>query len=294
MDDESSEDKYIFVRSILRENILVRPQYIGSNYKDVLRTLLSRKVEGVCTPHGYILPGSVSLLRILSGRLEAISLNGDTVFNVQFSASVCNPPVGMFLRARVVDSNMFAIFTQAGVSSSTGEFLPVIYAIIVKAQHPPELADVLGGLQIGSYVYVEITGKRFEIGDKRISVIGMYHVDGKDRYERMFKNGDHPHQHPVVELPKFVVQHDVDDVDGEGDDADQTNSAREEEEEEDVLVVDDEDEDDEEDPDEEEEMVMMQSGTDDEQEDDVASIVEGDDGDDDVNEDIVSDDIYSD
>jgi len=208
----SDDNNYLFVRSLLRENILVRPKYMGSNYKDAILILLKRSVEGVCTHHGYILEGSTFLKRVHSGRVEANSFNGDIVFNVQFTAMVCNPPIGMLLKARVVNVNMFAVFTNVGVSTSTGEFLPVIDAIIVKAQHTGDVLEELNGMQVGHTVYVEIIGKRFEISDRRISVIGRYNPDQqKEAYERMladFNGGNLVHRTTskvgAVDMPQYV------------------------------------------------------------------------------------------
>jgi DNA-directed RNA polymerase subunit E'/Rpb7 len=163
----------LFVRSLLRDATLMKPQYLGSNYREVLQQQVRRKVEGICTRHGFIMPNSVSLHRVSPGRVEGVSLNGDVRFDVQYHALVCNPPVGAVLHARVVNTNRFGVLAHAGVLKPDGEFLPVVEAIATKqAITGPDASEVdLDSLSVGDEVHIEVLGKKFELNDDRISVI---------------------------------------------------------------------------------------------------------------------------
>ena len=178
-----------FVRSLLRDTVLVKPHMLGSNYREVVLQQLRMRFEGLCSRHGYILPGTTVLHRIVSGRVEAVSLNGDVRYDVQYFASVCNPPVGTVLPARVVNMNKFGVLAHSGVQAEDGTFRPVVESIITRqpisgaaevpnAPNRQELGEEdddavdLDSLAIGDMIFVEIVGKKFELNDEKISVIG--------------------------------------------------------------------------------------------------------------------------
>lgn len=140
---------------------------------------LRHGVEGACTRHGYVLSGSVQLLNVMAARVDPASMNGDTIFNVRYSALVCNPPVGLVVPVRVYDSNMFAVFAQAGVLAADGEFTPLVDVILVKAQHEGDRLERLSSLPSGAEAQVVIVGKRFEIGDARISAVAQLLTDAE-------------------------------------------------------------------------------------------------------------------
>ena len=56
-----SERNTIFSRSIIREKVKVLPREIGSNIRDVILSKLKNKLEGTCSRHGYVKPGSVKI-----------------------------------------------------------------------------------------------------------------------------------------------------------------------------------------------------------------------------------------
>jgi DNA-directed RNA polymerase subunit E'/Rpb7 len=164
----------IFVRSLLRDATLLKPQFIGSNFREVLQQQIRDKVEGICSRHGYVLPNSVMVHRISPGRMEAVSLNGDVRFDVQYYAHVCNPPVGAVLPARVANTNRFGVLAHCGILQRDGEFLPVVEAIATKqpisGKSEPSEVDI-DALSVGDDIRIEVLGKKFELNDDRISVI---------------------------------------------------------------------------------------------------------------------------
>jgi DNA-directed RNA polymerase subunit E'/Rpb7 len=164
----------LFVRSLLRDAVLVKPMFLGSNYREMVQQLMHTKVEGVCSRHGFVMPGSVAVHKVAPGRLEAVSLNGDVRFDMQYYANVCNPPVGTILKARVVNVNKFGILAHSGVLLPNGDFVPVVETIITKQPVAATAASEidLDSVAQGDEINVEILGKKFELNDTKISVIG--------------------------------------------------------------------------------------------------------------------------
>jgi len=156
-------NKEIFIKSLLTENVKLPASKINKNYKDVIAQELKHKIEGKCTKHGYIKNGSVEISSIQSGVVEMASLNGNMVFTVKFSAEVCNPVVGSVVRCIVTNINKFGILA---------EVKPVLEIIIAKNTVGIKSDIDLDNIKIGDYVFVEVVGKKFELGDTRISIVG--------------------------------------------------------------------------------------------------------------------------
>jgi DNA-directed RNA polymerase subunit E'/Rpb7 len=168
-------DAGCFVRSLVRDAIIVKPARLGSNVREVLLRKLRSRFEGICSRHGYILPGSIELVRVSTGRCEGANLNGDVRFEVQYQASVCNPGIGTVVAARVVNVNRIGVQAHAGVyrrDDATVASVPVLLIVITK--HGTELKSEvdLEGVQIGDQVNVEILGKKLELNQREIKVIG--------------------------------------------------------------------------------------------------------------------------
>ena len=168
----------VFTRTVCRDALLVKPQQLGSNLDELLLRMLQQRCEGQCTRHGYVLPGSVQLVQVLPGRLQAVSLNGDVRFDVRYAATVCTPVRGMVIPGRVVNTNRFGVLVHCGVDGPDGTFLPVLDVIITKPRpDAPGDAPVVDGpdleaVHVGETVRIRVHAARFELGDKRIACVG--------------------------------------------------------------------------------------------------------------------------
>jgi DNA-directed RNA polymerase subunit E'/Rpb7 len=153
---------HIFIRMQLIEKIKLEPAFISSSYRNEVLKRLKAKVEGICTKHGYIRTDSVEIHKVCSGRVELIGLNGSTVFDVYFWADVCNPLLGSVLKCRVSNINKFGILVEAG---------NIIEAIVAKNSVSIQSDVDLEKVRIGDDVMVEVVGKKYELNDKKISLI---------------------------------------------------------------------------------------------------------------------------
>lgn len=166
---------HIFIRMQLIEKIKLEPAFISSSYRDEVLKRLKAKVEGICTKHGYIRTDSVEIYKVCSGRVELIGLNGSTVFDVHFWADVCNPLLGSVLKCRVSNINKFGILVEAG---------NIIEAIVAKNSVSIQSDVDLEKVRIGDDVMVEVVGKKYELNDKKISLIARI-VKNKDEIKTL-------------------------------------------------------------------------------------------------------------
>ena len=149
---------------LIKERIKLEPQYLTHDFQKELNHRLRQKVEGQCTKHGYIRKGSIDIYKIIPGKVELVGLNGFTVYDIYFYADVCNPLIGSVI-------NRFGIL--ADVKLSEGNHVNSVIEIIVAKNSVNIVSEIdLENIKVGDEINVEVVGKKFNLGDKRISVIG--------------------------------------------------------------------------------------------------------------------------
>jgi DNA-directed RNA polymerase subunit E'/Rpb7 len=161
----------IFIKTLLTDKVKVKPAQLGSNIDDVLLFILKEKFESKCTYHGYIKPGSIKIEKYSTGYVQAFSLNGDIIYNVTYYAMVCNPSIGSVITAKVVNMNKFGLLAEANVNVD-GQSIPVLEIIIAKSMINIENERPIDSIVVGDVINVEILGKKYELNDKKISVVG--------------------------------------------------------------------------------------------------------------------------
>jgi hypothetical protein len=187
----------IFHRAMIREKVKILPREIGSNVREVVLAKLRRKLEGFCSRHGYVRPGSVRIHELSPGRVEGASLNGDVIFSVAVAAEVCNPVMGHVVPARIVNSNKFGLLAHSSIEVN-GKYANILEVVITRHNFygtgtgstgstgtlgstgntgitgtPGSTSEVpIDTVRVGDDVFVEVIGKTFELGDTKISVAG--------------------------------------------------------------------------------------------------------------------------
>ena len=158
-------DSNIFYRVMLNDRIKIEPKYLSKSYRTYVTNRLKNSMEGVCTKHGLIKQGSIDVYKVAPGCIELIGLDGSVVFDVYYHAEVCNPLVGSIIKANVVNVNKFGILAE-----SAGILEIIVAKNSVNIAHDSVVN--LDTIQIGQTVTVEVVGKKFELGDKKISIVG--------------------------------------------------------------------------------------------------------------------------
>lgn len=124
--------------------------------------------EGVCSRHGYIRNGSLSILRRSVGMCVKQHFNGHVRFQVVCQGMTCNPAKGMVVEAVVRAKNPLGVHAESMDGSGN-----TILDIIVPSRSAGILSTVsLEDMVVGDSIYVEIVGKRFQKNDRKISIIG--------------------------------------------------------------------------------------------------------------------------
>lgn len=161
----------IFVKSLLNDKVKLHPYQLNKDSLQHILDILKQKYEGICSHHGYIKPGSIKIYKCSLGNVLAVSLNGDVEYKIQYYADVCNPMIGSTIPTTVASMNKFGILAQAGFNDNS-KLIPIIDMIVVRATADPQAVLHMDTLVKGDHINVEIVGKKFQLGDKKISAIG--------------------------------------------------------------------------------------------------------------------------
>ena len=156
----------LFQAVALSERVALEGRYLNRRASESIEHRLRNDVEGVCSRHGYIRPGSIRVHTISPGTV-CLETGGKTVFTVDFDADVCNPTVGSRAVCRVEAINSFAAF--ATNASGNARVLEVIVAPDPKAfVHEVPFEE----MKVGSLIVVRLVGKRFHLGQKTLICAG--------------------------------------------------------------------------------------------------------------------------
>ena len=131
--------------------------------EDILIEKLRTKIEGRCSKHGYVVPGSLEVLSRSMGHVETGRFTGDVVYQVQSQGGVINPSDGTILQGEIIKKNKMGLYV---------EYKDAIRVLLPRDLHIAN--EEFDNLQIGSTIELEIKKSRFQVNDPYILCVGIY------------------------------------------------------------------------------------------------------------------------
>lgn len=155
------------VKCVLKHTIHLKPNEIkkGFNIKEVLKNQLINKVGDRCVKDGYVVGDSIEIIKYSIGELCTAHFTGDIRFSILYTALIYNPSEKDQLTCKIINKNKMGILAEAGVGN------PAPISILLSKQHHPE-KDIFKDLDVGKTIHITVIGKRYELNDKQIFVIG--------------------------------------------------------------------------------------------------------------------------
>jgi hypothetical protein len=147
------------------------------NIEELLVEKLAARLQGKCSLHGYVVPGSLQFVSKSMGYIENGRFTGDIVYHLQVEGKVLYPPDGTVLQARVEKMNqmgMFAVYEVKDSENPDSDSVPAIKVILPRDLHTGDdpLADEFNSVEPGDYVELEIKKSRFQVNDEFILCVG--------------------------------------------------------------------------------------------------------------------------
>lgn len=152
--------------AIFEEQVPLTPKDLRNEIKNIdslLEQKLQAKLEGRCSRHGYVLPGSIQILSRSMGIVEKGRFTGSILFHVQAEGQVLNPPDGLVIEGEVVRKNKMGVYVN--------------YKDAIRVIVPRDLNigdDQFEGISVGDTIKVEIKKSRFQVNDEYILSVGLF------------------------------------------------------------------------------------------------------------------------
>jgi DNA-directed RNA polymerase subunit E'/Rpb7 len=161
--------------AFFQEKVYITPtdlqKDIGS-VDEIILNKLKMRLEQRCSPHGFVLPGTLELLTRSAGMVDSGRFSGDWAFLVKAKGQVLNPPEGSVVSVEVLKNNKMGIYA--------------VYENAIRLMVPRDLHlgdEEFDQLKVGEMIKVEIQKSRFQLHDPFIVSVGIYrgHAGAPDR-----------------------------------------------------------------------------------------------------------------
>jgi len=158
-----SFDDSLYVREIIHHKICLPFSEINYHQcmSEQLTQFVSNQISGKCIPEGFVKSQSCHLQSYSIGTFSA----GNIVFHLDVECMMCSPKEGdiMHCIAKTV--------TQAGIRAhACTEPSPVV--IYISREMQESQSRTMDSVKPGDRLVVRVIGKRFELNDKHVSIIG--------------------------------------------------------------------------------------------------------------------------
>ena len=185
----------VFQEKVSLEPIDLRPDI--TSFEDILLGKLKKQLEGKCSKHGFVVPGSLQLLSRSMGFAEKGRGTADFLYYIKAQGKVYNPPDGLVVEGQIMLKNKMGCY--------------VILENAIRIMVPRDLHignEEFDQLDVGDRIQIEIKRSQFRASATHILSIGQYL--GKAGEER---------KAPVVAAPATtlaVAQEEEDEEEEEG------------------------------------------------------------------------------
>lgn len=177
----------LFIPIKFKTTMYLLPTEINRNFEETLLKKIKKSLENVCSKHGYIKNDSIKIIKRSIGSFKKEHFNGNIIFDLECIAEICNPAQGSIIKCKVKAKNSLGILAEGFYDKN-----PILEIIIPKISAGIQSEINIDKVMIGDEIVIEVCGKKFQLFDKNISIIG-----------RALKNKD--------EVIKTVIEKDDDD-----------------------------------------------------------------------------------
>ena len=234
----------LFMPIKFRSNIQLTPKEMASDFQDVILKKLKNNLENVCSRHGFIKNDSIKIIKRSIGQFKKQHFNGNIMFELQCIAEICNPAQGSIIKCKVKAKNSLGILAEGYYGD-----VPILEIIIPKISAGIQSEINIDTVLIGEEINIEVCGKKYQLYDKHISIIGKAIKDKEENIKNIVAE-DLLEEDRIDESNTLIIDEDVllldddEDQNDEDDDDEISTTAKK------IKIDEDEDEDEDEEEDE--------------------------------------------
>lgn len=151
----------VFQEKVSLAPIDLRPDI--DSFEEILLEKLKKQLEGKCSKHGFVIPGSLQLLSRSMGFAEKGRGTADFLYYLKAQGKVYNPPDGLVVEGQIMLKNKMGCY--------------VILDKAIRIMIPRDLHignEDFDELEVGDRIRIEIKRSQFRANATHILSIGQY------------------------------------------------------------------------------------------------------------------------
>ncbi len=217
----------MYFKNELVEKINILPQELRNFRNDITNNIdqivldkLKDKLGDKCLRYGLIKKDSIDILSRSVCYFNNGQFNSSLCVKVRFIAEICNPLDNQIIECKVSSQN------KMGILAYIGDNLNLSPLIILLAKQHHLNNEIFKNIKTDDIIRVKVVGKKFDINDKQISIIGSLVTDkNEDNMSESIDNDDNQDEEDEDE------EEEEDEEDEEDDDQDEQDEQEDEEQE---------------------------------------------------------------
>lgn len=166
----------LFIPIKFKTNIILSPNELDPDFDKTILKKIKENYENICSKYGYIKNNSIKIIKRSIGLIKNQHFNGNTTFNVLCLAEICNPIQGSIIKCKVKNINKMGVLAEGYYDN-----IPILEIIIPSNSAGIKSEINLETLHKGQEIKIEVCGKKYQLFDKHISIIGRA-IKNKDEY----------------------------------------------------------------------------------------------------------------
>jgi DNA-directed RNA polymerase subunit E'/Rpb7 len=166
----------LFIPIKFKTNIILMPNELDLDFEQTILKKIKENYENICSKYGYIKNNSIKIIKRSIGLVKNQHFNGNTSFNVLCLAEICNPIQGSIIKCKVKNINKMGVLAEGFYDN-----IPILEIIIPSNSAGIKSEINLETLVKGQEIKIEVCGKKYQLFDKHISIIGRA-IKNKDEF----------------------------------------------------------------------------------------------------------------
>ena len=166
----------LFIPIKFRTTIILTPSEITKDFESTILTKLKLNFENICSKYGYIKKDTIKIIKRSVGQLKKEHFNANMYFDIICIAEICNPAQGSIIKCKVKAKNSLGVLAEGYYDN-----IPILQIIIPKISAGIQSEINIDTIAIDDEIKIEVCGKKYQLFDKHISIIGRA-IKSKDEY----------------------------------------------------------------------------------------------------------------
>jgi len=166
----------LFIPIKFKTTITIKPNELDNNFEKTILNKLKQNYENICSKYGYIKNNSIKIIKRSIGTIKNQHFNGNISFDLVCIAEICNPIQGSIIKCKVKAKNSLGLLAEGYYDK-----IPILEIIIPKISAGIQSEINLDNILIGQEIKIEVCGKKYQLFDKHISIIGRA-IKNKDEF----------------------------------------------------------------------------------------------------------------